>query len=435
ILSGAAKDLRGLGGSWLAWVSRALESAGGSASSMLNLAEGVEVRLTVNLLDAETGPTAEQPRTVLPLPADDSFPLLAPVGAERGTGLHRFSVTQLLNYSRCPRQYYFDRVLHTPSEDQLSVWNDADAPEPPANLTATLKGAVIHRFCERFAEGDDVRELLTKSFEEVLRQRAAEFAERALEIDPEKAIRHLLPLAENYVTSDVRRRIESARTQHSALSAQHSASTPHSALHTAHSLMGVLSEQRFRLRRPLGILTGTIDKLLISSSEADDGMNIEIIDFKTNRFRGLKRESEADPHLVIGKQSAGDATQLSFGFLKQGRGAHLDQEPIVQSEIRAAANDYQIQMQAYALAARELIPEAGSVRVTLHFLDPNVEVSLPAELLEADACASAIDEAMLSIVSSSAPESFDPKPADHCLVCNFSDLCEAGRRWLGRARV
>lgn len=424
ILSGAAKDLRGLGGSWLAWVSRALESAGEAASSMLNLAEGVEVRLTVNLLDAETGPSAEQTRTVLPLPADDSFPLLAPVEAERGTGLHRFSVTQLLNYSRCPRQYYFDRVLHTPSEDQLGVWNEADAPEPPANLTATLKGAVIHRFCERFAEGDDVRELLTKSFDEVLRQRAAELAERVLEIDPEKAIRNLLPLAENYVTSDVRQRIESARIL-----------TPHSPLRTPHSPAGVLSEQRFRLRRPLGILTGTIDKLLISSSEVDGRMNIEIIDFKTNRFRGPKRESESDSRIVISKQSASDAEQLSFGFLEQGRGAHLDGGLIVQSEIRAAANDYQIQMQAYALAARELIPETGSVRVTLHFLDPNVEVSLPAELLETDACAVAIDEAMLSIVSSSTPESFDPKPADHCRVCSFSDFCEAGHRWLASAQV
>jgi len=331
-------------------------------------------------------------------------------------------VTQLLNYSRCPRQYYFDRVLHTPSEDQLSVWNDADAPEPPANLTATLKGAVIHRFCERFAEGDDVRELLTTSFEEVLRQRAAELAERVLEIDPEKAIRNLLPPAENYVTSDVRRRIESAR-----------AVTPHSALRTPHFLTGVLSEQRFRLRRPLGILTGTIDKLIVSSSEADGRLNIELVDFKTNRFRGLKRDAESDTRLVMSKQLVGDGGQLSFGFLKQGRNAHPDQELHVQSEIRDAASDYQIQMQAYALAARELIPEAGSVRVTLHFLDPNVEVSLPAELLEANACASAIDEAMLSIVSSSAPQSFDPKPADHCRVCNFSDFCEAGRQWLARA--
>jgi len=166
-------------------------------------------------------------------------------------------------------------------------------------------------------------------------------------------------------------------------------------------------------------------------------MNIEIIDFKTNRFRGLELAlvSSRDAHPVISGESSSESEQLSFGFLEPSRDASLDQGLVMQPQIRAAASDYQIQMQAYALAARELIPEAGSVRVTLHFLDPNAEVSLPAELLEANACASAIDEAMLSIVSSSSPESFDPKPADHCRVCNFSDLCEAGRQWLGSAQV
>jgi ATP-dependent helicase/nuclease subunit A len=428
ILSGAARDLASLRGSWLAWVSRAFEAGAETASRVLNLAEGVDVRLTVNLLDAATSASAEAepagtapPETSLPAPANESFPLLAPLEAELGTGLHRFSVTQLLNYSRCPRQYYFDRVLHTPSEDQLGVWNDADAPEPPANLTATLKGAVIHRFCERFAEGDDVRELLANSFEEVLRQRAAELAERVLEIDPEKAIRDLLPLAENYVTSEVRQRIEAARVL-----------TPHSALRTPHSLVGVLSEQRFRLRRPLGILTGTIDKILISPSREDERLNIEIIDFKTNRFRGhkLKPDATRDAQRAPSRESTSEAEQLSFGFLEPGRGASRDQELLMQSEIRAAADDYQIQMQAYALAARELIREAGSIRVTLHFLDPNVEVSLPEELLEADACARAIDEAMMSIVSSSTAASFPARPADHCLVCSFSQVCAPGREWL-----
>ena len=68
--------------------------------------------------------------------------------------MHRFSVTQLINYQRCPRQYYFDRMLHAPAPDALAVWNDAEAPEPPANLTATLKGAVIHRFCETYKVGE-----------------------------------------------------------------------------------------------------------------------------------------------------------------------------------------------------------------------------------------------------------------------------------------
>ena len=87
-------------------------------------------------------------------------------------------------------------------------------------------------------------------------------------------------------------------------------------------------------------------------------------------------------------------------------------------------------MQAYALAVRELIHEAANVRVTLHFLDPDVEVSLPEELLDRDACAKAIDEAMLSLISASAPESFPARPAEHCLMCNFRELCPPGRRWL-----
>ena len=50
---------------------------------------------------------------------------------------------------------------------------------------------------------------------------------------------------------------------------------------------GLWSELPFRLRRPLGILTGAIDKLLITKSSDDEGFDIEIIDFKTNRARRL----------------------------------------------------------------------------------------------------------------------------------------------------
>ena len=104
-----------------------------------------------------------------------AFPLLQVCIPEpdRDLGLHRFSVTQLINYQRCPRQYYFDRVLHAPAPDALAVWNNAEAPEPPANLTATLKGAVIHRFCETYATGDNPEERLRKSFADVVRPSGA----------------------------------------------------------------------------------------------------------------------------------------------------------------------------------------------------------------------------------------------------------------------
>jgi ATP-dependent helicase/nuclease subunit A len=417
ILSGAAKDLASLRNSWLDWVCKALGVGSDAASGLLAPAEGVDLRLTLNLLDAAPQTASQdEARTVQPdlmPPGDEGFPLLESIRSERSSALHRFSVTQLLNYRRCPRQYYFDRVLHAPSEEEVAVWNDAEAPEPPANLTATLRGAVMHRFCEKFIEGDELHECLKSSFEDVLSQRAAELGDRISEIDSEKALRDLLPLAKNYVGSKVRERIESAR-----------ALTGDSSLIT-HQPPGVFSEQRFRLRRPLGILTGTIDKLLVFPVSNGEGFHVEIIDFKTNRFRG-RRDS--------GVEGKADRGQLSFEFLQPASEARVDRDLLIRAEIGAAAMDYRVQMQAYALAARDLIPEVTSVRVTLHFLDPDVEVYLSGELLEREVCAAAIDETMLALVSSSSPENFPCNPAEHCRMCSFVDLCPPGSRWLAEAR-
>jgi len=431
ILSGAAKDLTSLRGSWLEWISQALELANATNSHVVKPAEGVEAQLTVNLADASRevaaqlgDPGISRPEVVSRATSDEQFPLLGKLKAERETGLHRFTVTELLNYRRCPRQYYFDRVLRTPSEDQVSVWNDAEAPEPPSNLTATLKGAVIHRFCERFQEGDGLYDLLNSSLREVLRLRAAELGDRVLEIDPEKAVRDLLPLAENYVDSSVRERIETVR-----LNAQHGSRITH------RSPLGVLSEQRFRFRRPLGILAGTIDKLLIRSSDAT-GLSVEIIDFKTNRFRAAKHDdasNQTESAAADERPRATDEQQLSFGFL--GTSATVSNRDFLDAQIKAAAADYQIQMQAYALTARELIPQVSHVRVTLHFLDPNVELSLPDDLVQREACAKAIDDVMTTIVSSSGPESFPAHPGARCRACSFVELCTQGRQWLSADRL
>ncbi|HXM35536.1 MAG TPA: hypothetical protein VN920_10145, partial [Pyrinomonadaceae bacterium] len=72
------------------------------------------------------------------------------------------------------------------------------------------------------------------------------------------------------------------------------------------------------------------------------------------------------------------------------------------------------------------------IEVTLHFLDPNVEYSLPEELLSPSACSRAIDQAMTEIVSARDPEDFPVHPASHCRMCNFLELCAAGREWLSR---
>ncbi|HEX3282814.1 MAG TPA: UvrD-helicase domain-containing protein, partial [Pyrinomonadaceae bacterium] len=196
IFSGTTKDFESLGGkgeTWLKWIWQSLELQTQPRSGIVDLAPGVQIEITPNLIDIpQQAKPASEP---LPAPVNnevvslaEEFPLLRKIEAEHDASVHRFSVTQLINYQRCPRQYYFDRVLHLPSADQMAVWNDAEAPEPPANLTATLKGAVIHRFCETYEKQDDTQELLRRSFADVLRLRQAELGERLFEIDTEVAV-------------------------------------------------------------------------------------------------------------------------------------------------------------------------------------------------------------------------------------------------------
>ena len=108
----------------------------------------------------------------------------------------------------------------------------------------------------------------------------------------------------------------------------------------------------------------------------------------------------------------------------------------LEQRIKIAADDYQLQMQAYALALRELLP-AGvslhSLRATLHFIDPNIEVPVAVALLDRDACVNAIDDAMNTIAALDGTLDADqvpPLPATHCRMCNFVDLCPAGQEWL-----
>ena len=100
--------------------------------------------------------------------------------------------------------------------------------------------------------------------------------------------------------------------------------------------------------------------------------------------------------------------------------------------VYTAAEDYELQMQAYALAVRELLPSlSGSrLRVTLHFLEPNIEVHLADDLLDPARCAHAIDEAMHGTIYSSDPADFPVKTAPHCRMCNFLRVCNAGKEWV-----
>ena len=482
ILSGAVaqKDLKNLTTTdreqWLAWIWQALELNEHAQSGLVKFGDDVQVQVTVDRerqglwSSSSTAPIvvdeAEAKTIDLARPFDELFPLLGEVQPEQGQVLRRFSVTQLINFQRCTRQYYFDRMLKAPGAEERRVWNDAEAPEPPANLTATLKGAVIHRFCETFVEGDDPETRLRKSFEDVRSKRQAELAGRALEIDPAEAVRDLMPLAQNYLASEVFQRVSAAhRIDGESDNSQFAIRNPQSG-------PGLWSELRFRLRRPLGILTGTIDKLLITPNADGEGFDVEIIDFKTNRFRspaqrGAKQTQTAaaaatplpvrlaprpalTPRAEIG-EIASKPAQAFFNFeaVSEEVPAHVtprvevlvvEPELSIEEQAEAVAHDYQLQMQSYALALRALLPAdatINSLRATLHFIDPNVEISLPASLLNQETCARAIDDAMLSIAALDGTldaDLFPPVPATHCRICNFLELCPTGREWLKQQR-
>jgi ATP-dependent helicase/nuclease subunit A len=388
---------------WLKWIWQSLELGERSSSGVVELDDEVQLQLTINLAEevAEFEPEInDEPQATAPPinSLNEAFPLIQPVERPIGSAIYRFSVTQLINYHRCPRQYYFDRVLQLPTSDELAVWNNADAPEPPANLTATLKGAVIHRFCERYTADQSAEECLRDSFEEVVRLRQAQLADRLVEINFDAAIKDLLPLAKNYLASDVFKRVEAAPKVETSVRPT--------------GETGLWSELSFRLRRPLGILYGVIDKLLITPS------GIEIIDFKTNRITPVKSPAPEPPR----------ETQFAFNF--EEKAAHS--KAGLDAAVRTTSEDYELQMQSYALAVSELLPSLSDskISVTLHFLQPNVEVHLADELLQPAQCQAAIDEAMLRIISSSDPADFPVKPAPHCRTCNFLRLCAAGREFL-----
>ncbi|HMG73952.1 MAG TPA: UvrD-helicase domain-containing protein [Pyrinomonadaceae bacterium] len=486
IFSGAVtqKDLKNLTRTdreqWLAWIWQALELDEHAQSGMLELGDNVQVRLTVDRerqglwSSSPTAPivTEEGPTIDLSRPFAELFPLLGEVPPEPGQVLRRFSVTQLINFQRCARQYYFDRMLKAPGKEERAVWNDAEAPEPPANLTATLKGAVIHRFCETFREGDDAATRLRTSFEEVVAQRQSELAGRAFEIEPDEAVRDLMPLAQNYLKSEVFQRVSHAGRVNAEVS--------QTAIRHPETEPGLWSELRFRLRRPLGILTGTIDKLLITPSGNGEGFDVEIIDFKTNRFRTPSHQVAKQTQtaaatatlLLVSKPVATPLTEIrsqpaqalfNFDAVAEEVSANVvttadipasDANLSVTEQAETVARDYQLQMQSYALALRELLEvrtgsgsdrvidspwnpglKINTLRATLHFIDPNIEISLPAALLDQEVCVRAIDDAILSISTLDGTLDaalFPPLPATHCRICNFLELCSAGRDWLNR---
>jgi hypothetical protein len=110
----------------------------------------------------------------------------------------------------------------------------------------------------------------------------------------------------------------------------------------------------------------------------------------------------------------------------------IDSDSAITDLVSVVASDYTLQMQAYALAVHELLPElvnkGSRIRATLHFLHPNVEWTLTDETLRPEVCAVAIDAAMQTIINACGAEDFPVRPASHCGMCSFLRICYAGRQ-------
>src|SRR5205814_4613142 len=213
-------------------------------------------------------------------------------------------------------------------------------------------------------------------FDEVTSQRQSELAGREFDINRSEAVRALWPLARNYLRSEVYQRVIAAQpsadskfnipNQESAIRKAGSPAGQLGSSASPQSSPGLWSELRFRLRRPLGILTGTIDKLLITLAVDGQGVDIEIIDFKTNRFPPpVKRTGKRATRAVATAQATSSQArvvasngQSSFDFEAEETTvvAEVEVEPSssIADQVQRTALDYQLQMQAYALALREL---------------------------------------------------------------------------------
>jgi len=203
------------------------------------------------------------------------------------------------------------------------------------------------------------------------------------------------------------------------------------------------------------ILSGTIDKLLITPAANGAGVDVEIVDFKTNRFSAPARQSQTDVRTtkvpagsqvkIPAKNSANAIGQglLNFESIAEevvtedsANSAYGVLNASINDQVESVANDYRLQMQGYALALRELLPadvRIQTLRATLHFIEPQIEFSLAASLLEEVTCARNVDEAMTMIAlieGTLDADQFPPLPAAHCRTCNFLEMCPAGKEWM-----
>lgn len=392
IFTGAVKkDLSKLENTWLGQICDALEIEddlfASEIDSVLQPSAEVKVRLKFSYQEEQFEDHALTDSVPASLKLDEAaFPFLPSLEPVTEGSAHRFSVTQLLNFHRCPRQYFY--TLGVTIDETVKEINSAEAAGSTFGLTATQTGTVIHKFCDLYTPESDLTEVLRLCLEQTLKQSGMIFTKRFGKPNFNNAFKSLLPLARKYVESDLLQRVLTARAAGMEQTSNHRLA------------VGVYSEQPFFLRRPRGIISGSIDKLLVFPQKlppkSDQMVAVEIIDFKTNRFRAQEGLS-------------------------------------LEEQIQFLSRQYLLQMQAYALAVYELVPNVGSIRLTLHFLEPGIEVNLNGEknteaITGVDECAREIDAILEDMILASSTANFPAQPGSHCRMCNFLGICQTGRK-------
>jgi hypothetical protein len=150
---------------------------------------------------------------------------------------------------------------------------------------------------------------------------AAQLSDRFVEIDRDAAIRAMLPLAKNYLNSDVYKRVEAVPKI-----AEHYSPRPA-------GLDGLWSELSFRLRRRLGVLNGIIDKLLITHQHGERDRDHRL---QNNRIVYDKSETPREPP----RRDSPPKTAIRFRLSKRAAAKPVNRHPSLEEASEDCGEDY-----------------------------------------------------------------------------------------------
>ncbi len=317
----------------------------------------------------------EQARRELIRQLEDQLKTVAP-DPKAMVGRYHYSVAQLNSFAHCPRQYYFARFLD-PLEDESGPERrpveDTERPEGPARLSPAIRGLIVHKLCEDLQPEDEGDQALRAALRRAVASLRADGRLENVTLDDEAILHDVWWLARRYAGSELRKEIDEVQRRARELSSGYE----------------VWSERVFTIRCGAALVTGAMDKVLITPHRSGRGVTAHVVDFKTNLFATRPGEQ---------------------GFV---------------NEKAEKVAWYRLQMQIYALALWELTPNVREVRATLHFLAPDEKFELPANQAERKAAAYAVGEVVNKLVAirTFAETDFEAKPGARCQLCRYANVC------------